>query len=471
VLFLDISIIIVYFLIVIGIGVIGSRKAKTIEDYALAGRNLGFFMYFGCLSAVILGGASTIGTTKLGYEFGVSGMWLVFMLGLGIMGLGIFFLKKIAGFKVLTISEFLGKRFGNQARLLSALVASIYALMVAVTQVIGIGTVMNVLLGWDLTSSMLLGGGIVLFYTILGGMWSVTMTDIVQFVIMTIGVFFIMLPLSLSKAGGWSSLTQQLPDSYFSFTGIGGSQVFQYFLLFCLGMIVAQDIWQRIFTARTNKTARLGTIIAGVYSLLYGLAVSIIGMCAFIVLPNLGDSQNAFASMAIETVPTGVLGLVLAGVIAALMSTASGTLLASSTLISNDIVKRYFIKEASEKQSLIISRLTTTIIGAITIIFAIWIQDVLVALDVAYAILSGAIFVPILLGFFWKKATSKAAFYSIISSILVITGGLAIEGLHSTNPIMYGILTSFIVMIGVSLITENDATEMTDTIQERSHIS
>lgn len=451
---IDLFIIIGYFAVLIIVGIIGSQRAKTSEDYILAGRNLGFFMYFGCLAAVILGGASTIGTTQLGYEHGLSGMWLVFMLGLGIMLLGIFLIKKITKFKVMTISEFLGRRFNSQTQLISALVAAIYAMMVTVTQVIGMGTILNVLLGWDLTMSMLVGGGIVLFYTILGGMWSVTMTDIIQFLVMTIGIFFIMVPLSISSAGGWSALSVQLPETYFSFTGIGTTQIFHYFLLFALGMVVAQDIWQRVFTAKTMKIARTGTVFAGVYSLLYGLAVSIIGMCAFIVLPNLEQTQNAFASMAIETLPAGVLGFVLAGVISALMSTASGTLLASSTLITNDILKANFFKDISEKKFLILSRTVTTIIGIATIIFAIWIQDVLVALDVAYAVLSGAIFVPIILGFFWKKSTAKAAFYSIIVSTITILTGLAIEGITSTNPILYGIATSIVVMVVVSLASQ-----------------
>lgn len=463
---LDVAIMIAYLLLLVIVGIIGSRRAKTSEDYVLAGRNLGFFMYFGCLGAVILGGASTIGSTKLGYEFGISGMWLVVMLGLGIMLLGIFLAKKISNLSVMTISEYLSKRFGVEAGLVSAVIAATYAMMVSVTQVIGMGTILNVLLGWNLTVSMLVGGGVVLFYTILGGMWSVTMTDIVQFIIMTIGVFFIMLPLGLSKAGGWSNLQSQLPDTYFTFTGIGGQEIFQYFLLFALGMVVAQDIWQRILTAKTIKVARVGTVAAGVYSLLYGIAVAIIGMCAFVILPNLEDTQNTFASMAVAILPSGVLGLVIAAVVSALMSTASGTLLASSTLISNDIIKRFFLKNITDDQYLALSRVVTTVIGILTIVCALWIQDVLVALDVAYAVLSGGIFAPVILGLFWKKATAKAAFYAIIASTAVILAGLAIEGITSTAPIIYGIAVSFVVMITVSIWSPNKGKEVDLNVKE-----
>jgi len=452
---IDIFVMIAYFSVLIIVGYIGSKRAKTSEDFILAGRNLGYFMFLGALAAVILGGASTIGTTKLGYEFGLSGIWLVFMLGLGIVVLGLFFSKKIFGLKVMTISELLEIRYNSETRLLSAVVAAIYAMMVAVTQVIGMGTILNVLLGWNLTSSMLLGGGIVLFYTILGGMWSVTMTDVLQFVVMTIGIFFIMLPTSLSKAGGWQNIQAKLPSQYFDWSSIGGDRIFQYFLLFALGMVVAQDIWQRLFTARTVKISKYGTVSAGIYSFLYALALSVIGMSTLVVLPNLEDSQNAFANMAMQTLPVGILGLVLAAVVSALMSTASGTLLASSTLIVNDIYKRFINPNINEKSFIKVSRMTTFIIGVLTIMFAIWIQDVLVALDVAYAVLSGAIFVPIVLGFYWKRVTAKAAFYSIVVSTIVIFVGLAIEGLTSTNPIMYGIGSSIVTILSLTFMTED----------------
>ncbi|MCM3181974.1 sodium:solute symporter [Priestia megaterium] len=452
---LDMTVMFVYFGVLVVAGIIGSLKAKSSEDFILAGRNLGMFMYLGCLSAVILGGASTIGTAQLGYEHGLSGIWFVTMIGLGIITLGTIFIKRISSLKVTTISELLGKRYNAQAQIISAVVAAIYTLMVSVTQVIGMGTIIHALLGWNMTASMLIGGSIVLFYTILGGMWSVTVTDIIQFVVMTVAIFGFMLPMSVSEAGGFKALTGDLPSSYFDFSSIGYSQIFQYFLLYTLGMAVSQDIWQRVFTARTEKIARNGSIFAGVYSIAYAIAGSVIGMCAYLLLPNAESSQSIFATLAIQILPQGLLGLVLAGVCSALMSTASGTLLASSTLISNDIIKKVWLKNISEKNYLILTRVNTLIVGVLAIIFALWIQDVLVALDVAYAILSGAIFVPFVVSLFWKDIHPKAGVSAIVVSTLVVLGGLLIEGLSSTTPILYGISSSIIIMAGFAVMARN----------------
>src|SRR5699024_9159148 len=151
-------------------------------------------------------------------------------------------LKKVTGFNLMTISELLGKLFNVESKLIGAVVASIYALMVSVTQVIAIGALLSAIFDWNLVFSVLIGGGIVFFYTILGGMWSVSMTDIIQFLIMTVGIFLIMLPISLSKAGGFGELTAQLPSSYFDFTAIGFKEILKYLLTFTLGMMVGQDI-------------------------------------------------------------------------------------------------------------------------------------------------------------------------------------------------------------------------------------
>ncbi|MGI6126363.1 MAG: sodium:solute symporter [Planifilum sp.] len=448
----DTGVLLLYFLILIGIGMIGTRKVNTPEEYVLAGRNLGLVIYCSCLVAVIIGGAATIGAARLGYEHGISGMWFVVMLGFGIMLLGLFFSGAFNRLKVTTISELLGLKYGDQTRLISAGVAVIYTIMVTVTQVIGMGSIIHAILGWELTTSMIVGGGIVIFYTLLGGMWSVTMTDVIQFVIMTVGVFFVMLPRSLSHVGGFSALINQVPATHLDVTHIGGTQIFQYFLLYCLGMVVSQDIWQRVFTARTATVSRTGAVFAGAYSIAWAIALSLIGMCALVALPALEQPQDAFAAMASDILPPGLLGLVLAAVCAALMSNASGSLLASSTLLTNDILVRFLFRDADDRKYIWISKASTLFLGALAITFAIWIQDVLVALDVAYAILSGAIFIPVVLGIFWKKATPKAGFSAVIGGTVVVIGGLALLDITSTDPIMYGMAASLIIMVSVSLL-------------------
>ncbi|WP_083521250.1 sodium:solute symporter [Alicyclobacillus kakegawensis] len=460
---LDIIVLVLYFAVMIFVGFLGVKKVGNSEEYALAGRNLGFFRYVGCLSAVVLGGASTIGTASLGYQYGISGMWLVVMIGLGIVAIGLIFIGRIRPFRVVTISELLAKRFDSQSGLVAAIVIAIYDLMNTVTQIIAIGSIGHVLAGWNLTASMIIGGGVVIFYTLLGGMWSVTMTDIIQFVLMTVGICFIMLPISLSNAGGWGGLLSHLPRSDFHLTHIGVWHIVQYFFLYTLGLVVSQDVMQRVFTARNGVIQKLGTISAGIYSILYAIAISIIGMCAIVVLPHLNDAQSTFTSLSLTILPTGLLGLLLASLCSAIMSTASGTLIAASTLISHDIINKHLFPGITERKLVQVSRMITLALGVVAIAFAAWIQQVIVALDVAYAILAGSIFLPLALGLFWKKVTAKAAFYSIILSAVVVIVSLGIDGLNAITPIIYGFMVSLVCIVGLTLITGRSASSVSSS--------
>src|SRR5829696_7342739 len=335
---LDYIVVVAYFAVMLGAAWWGYRRARTADEYLVAGRRLGYPMFIGTLSAVVLGGASTIGTVSLGYEHGLSGAALVFMIGLGLIGLGVLLSRRLAVAGVYTVPELMAKRYGISARVVSAAIMAAYALMIAVTSTIASGTVFNDLLGVSTTAAIVIAGGVVVLYCVTGGMWSLTLTDIVQFAIMTLGIFALLLPFAVSEAGGFGAMGDKLPASYFEPTSIGAGTIFTYFLLFFFGLMIGQDIWQRIFTGRDEKVIRRGTIFAGAYCMVYGIAGALIGAAAKVVLPNLGNPDEAFSAIVEAVLPAGVTGLVLAAALAAIMSTASAALLASSTILANDLL-------------------------------------------------------------------------------------------------------------------------------------
>lgn len=450
---LDAAILVAYLALMLHLGVRGFRRSTASADYLVAGRTLGYPMFVACLAAVVLGGASTIGGARLGYEHGISGMWLVFMLGAGIMTMGVFMTTRLSNLGVLSISEMLELRYNSQARLLSAALMVVYAALIAVIQVIAIGTLLTALFGWSLSIGMLLGGAVVISYTWLGGMWSVSMTDTVQFVLMTIGIFGLTIPLGVDAVGGWQAFVDALPPARLRLDGIGYDQVLSFFLLFGLGILIGQDVWQRIFTARNARVARRGTILAGAYCMLYAVATAVIGMIASVAFPQLESSQMAFATVVVELLPAGVSGIVLAGSLSALMSTASGTLLAASTLLSHDIYRRFVARDIDERDFLRVTRRITGLLGLALIAAALLIRDVLIALDIAYTLLSGSLFVPILAALFWKRATATATLVSMAASAVVSCVAMVAWGPGSNPPILLGLGTSLVTLIAVSLAT------------------
>jgi solute:Na+ symporter, SSS family len=278
-------------------------------------------------------------------------------------------------------------------------------------------------------------------------MWSLTLTDIIQFVIMTVGIFALLLPFAVSEAGGFGAMSDALPASYFEPTAIGASTIFTYFLLFFFGLMIGQDIWQRIFTGRDEKVIRRGTIVAGVYCIAYGIVGALIGAAAAVILPQLGNPDEAFSAVVEAVLPTGVIGLVLAAALAAIMSTASAALMASSTILANDLLT--LVRDVPNR--LLATRVTTLVVGAAVVGVSLILNDVVGALTVAYDLLTGALFVPIVLGLLWPRGTGRAAVVSMAVSSVVVVVMMIVSGLYSNDPIIFGLLSSLVVYVGVSL--------------------
>ncbi|MEV6787862.1 sodium:solute symporter [Streptomyces sp. NPDC051098] len=455
----DYAVIVVYLAGMLGMGWWGMRRAKSKSEFLVAGRRLGPTMYSGTMAAIVLGGASTIGGVGLGYKYGLSGAWMVFTIGLGLLALSVFFSARIARLKVYTVSEMLDLRYGGRAGLISGVVMWAYTLMLAVTSTIAYATIFDVLFDINRTASIILGGAIVVAYSTLGGMWSITLTDMVQFVVKTIGVLLLLLPIAVVKAGGFSEMKAQLPTEYFDPLGIGGETIFTYVLIYTFGMLIGQDIWQRVFTARSDKVARYGGTVAGTYCLVYALAGAVIGTAAKVLYPKLPNADDAFATIVKDELPMGVRGLVLAAALAAVMSTSSGALIACATVANNDIWSRLRGltsrggKEHGEADEVKDNRLFILVMGVAVICIAIALNNVVEALTVAYNLLVGGLLVPILGGLLWKRGTVAGALAAVIFGGLAVIGLMASYGILANEPIYYGLLASLAVYIVVSLVT------------------
>ncbi|MEV6586474.1 sodium:solute symporter [Streptomyces acidicola] len=455
----DYAVIVVYLAGMLAMGWWGMRRARSKSEFLVAGRRLGPAMYSGTMAAIVLGGASTIGGVGLGYRYGLSGAWMVFTIGLGLLALSVFFSARIARLKVYTVSEMLDLRYGGgRAGVISGVVMWAYTLMLAVTSTIAYATIFDVLFDLNRTVAIVLGGSIVVAYSTLGGMWSITITDMVQFVVKTIGVLLLLLPIAVVKAGGFSEMKAQLPADYFAPLGIGGETIFTYVLIYTFGMLIGQDIWQRVFTARSDRTAKWGGTVAGTYCLVYALAGAVIGTAAKVLYPNLGSADDAFATIVKDELPVGVRGLVLAAALAAVMSTSSGALIACATVANNDIwsrlrgaVHRGDDRDAHDEVRG--NRAFILVMGVAVIVTAIAIDNVVEALTVAYNLLVGGLLVPILGGLLWRRGTVYGALASVVAGGVAVIALMATYGILANEPVYYGLLSSLAAYLIVSLVT------------------
>ncbi|MFF3646336.1 sodium:solute symporter [Streptomyces sp. NPDC002564] len=455
----DYTVIVVYLAGMLAMGWWGMRRAKSKAEFLVAGRRLGPWMYSGTMAAIVLGGASTIGGVGLGYQYGLSGAWMVFTIGLGILALSVFFSARIARLKVYTVSEMLDLRYGGRAGLISGVVMWAYTLMLAVTSTIAYATIFDVLFDVNRTLAIVIGGSIVVAYSTLGGMWSITLTDMVQFVVKTIGVLLLLLPIAVVKAGGFGEMKAKLPTEYFDPLGIGGETIFTYVLIYTFGMLIGQDIWQRVFTARSDKVARYGGTVAGTYCLVYAVAGAVIGTAAKVMYPKLPSADAAFATIVKDELPMGVRGLVLAAALAAVMSTSSGALIACATVANNDIWARLrgAVKpgagEDGPHDEVKGNRAFILAMGAAVIVISIALNDVVEALTVAYNLLVAGLLVPILGGLLWRRGTAAGALAAVAAGGLSVVGLMWGYGILANEPVYYGLLTSLAVYVVVSLAT------------------
>ncbi|MET7512918.1 sodium:solute symporter [Streptomyces sp. NPDC055059] len=457
----DYTVIVVYLAGMLAMGWWGMRRAKSKSEFLVAGRRLGPMMYSGTMAAIVLGGASTIGGVGLGYQYGLSGAWMVFTIGLGLLALSVFFSARIARLKVYTVSEMLDLRYGGRSGLISGVVMWAYTLMLAVTSTIAYATIFDVLFDMNRTIAIILGGSIVVAYSTLGGMWSITLTDMVQFVVKTIGVLLLLLPIAVIKAGGFSEMKAKLPTEYFDPLGIGGETIFTYVLIYTFGMLIGQDIWQRVFTARSDKVARVGGTVAGTYCLVYAVAGAVIGTAAKVMYPKLPSADAAFATIVKDELPIGVRGLVLAAALAAVMSTSSGALIACATVANNDIWSRLrgAIKPSGGDKDephdeVKGNRLFILIMGVAVICIAIALNNVVEALTVAYNLLVAGLLVPILGGLLWKRGTVAGALAAVSVGGLSVIGLMWGYGILANEPVYYGLLLSLAAFVIVSLATK-----------------
>jgi SSS family solute:Na+ symporter len=466
----DVAIVIAYLVAMIAFGFWGKRRATTESDFLVAGRRLGPLLYSGTMSALVLGGASTIGGVGLGYEYGLSGMWLVVAIGTGVLLLSLLFAGRVQRLGVYTVSQMLELRYGPGSSVLSGVVMFGYTLMLSVTSTIAYATIFAALLDLPRVPSIIIGGAVVVTYSALGGMWSITLTDFVQFLIQTVGIFLVLLPVVLAQAGGFGALADTVGPEATSLTAIGGGTILTYFVIYTFGLLIGQDIWQRVFTARSPGVARWAGAASGVYCLLYGVAGAVVGMAASVIVPGLEGRDDAFAAVVDATMPAVLAGLVLAAALAAVMSTASGALIATATVFGQDIVRRLRGRaDSGEDDHVRNNRLLIAAFGVVVIAIACVLQDVVAALTVAYDILVGGLLVPILGGLLWRRGTNVGALLAMsVGTVATLATMIALGDLYANEPIYVGLAAGLVVFVVGSLASRPTAPDVLAEWDRRS---
>ncbi len=414
---IQLIIILAYFALTIGIGLYAQKKSKTATSFHGAG--LGVIMCVAAGTGEWLGGTSTTGVSEYGYVYGISGSWYTLANGVGIIILAIFFAKLYRSLETVTVPGIIEKFIGVDARIVSSVLLTFVMIAVGVSQMIAAGTLGVSVLGLSYDLSVVIFGIGFIIYTLAGGMTAVAYTNVMHLIAMYGGIILAIV-LVTGDIGGVGSVFNQLPDSYSNFFSIGPTKVSSWIIASILGACTAQAGIQPILAAKNVKVARKAAFITAIAVAPFGLFTAFLGMAAKIKFPDLANAKLALPTLMMNLPPIAG-GLVLASIMAAVLSTVSPIILASGTMITKDIYQRKLRPNATDAQVLKMSRITTAIAGVVCTVLALLMYGSTRVLDIVYFAYSirGSLFVVLLFGIYWKKTSSKGAIWAMICTAIV----------------------------------------------------
>ncbi len=422
--------VVTYLLVSIGIGLWAARRVSSSGDYMVAGRSLPLYITVATVFATWFGSETVLGTSATFLKAGLGGIVAdPFGAALCLVLVGTFFAVPLYRMNLLTIGDYYAKRYGRDIEVITSLVIILSYLGWVAAQLLALGLVFNIITNNYISreTGTLIGAGIVILYTLYGGMWSVALTDFFQMTLIMAGLIWIAIAITSQIDGGAATVLAHatahqhlniLPEpSLAGVLGFVGALI-----TLGLGSIPQQDVFQRVMSARTEKTARWGAILGGVLYLLLAFVPIYLGYSALIIAPHevqgflaeSGDSQMVLPYLILNH--TSLLSQVLffGALLSAIMSTASGTLLAPSTLLSENILRAVF-KPKTDHDFLTLVRRVVLTFGLLVTAFALYKAHLSIfqMVENAYKIVLVGAFVPLAFGLYWKKANVMGARLSI----------------------------------------------------------
>lgn len=444
-------IIILYIATIMGVAIYSSKKkVKNSKDYLLAGRNIGPLMLAGTLAATEIGGGSTVGVAAKAYgSWGLSAGWYVVCAGVGIF-LVSFVAPYLRKSMATTIPEIMERRYGRASHIITTSLSIIALFIAGAVQIIATASIISVITGADLKKTVLVVGIIITIYTMLGGLVSVASTDVIHILFITVGMA-IATPIIVHNAGGWASIKAALPEGQLGLTKVGWKTIFGLILMYFMTFSTGQEAVQRYFAAKDAATAKLGSFLCALLMAVYGFIPAILGLVALAKFPNI-DPNNAMATAAVNFSPTIIAGLVLAAICAATMSSASGDMIAVSTLFTKDVYQRYINSNATDKQIVMMSKGVIVFVGAVSLVIALTNTQIIPLLVFAFTIRSAGPFAAFVFGLIYEKATVHAGISSLILGSIAAFVWQYLGEPYGIMSVVFGSVVSTIVFFTVSKI-------------------
>ena len=465
---LTVSVIVVFYLLVmLFIGWYSSKKITSNTDFMVAGRRLGPFLMAGTLAATEIGGGSSLGVVQQGMQnHGISAAWYIITMGFAFVILT-FLAPKFRAATVKTVPEYFRRRYGKSAGLVTAIIMLLPLIGLTAGQFIASSVILSTMLGISYKTAVIIVAVVVTIYSIMGGLWSVTLTDFIQVFLIIIGMI-ISVPFAMRLAGGWGNVVANVPAETFNmFKGYSPMAVISLTIMYVATFTVGQEAVSRYYAARDGKAAKQGSILAAIINFIYAFIPAVLGIIT-LALINMGKfnaedfadvgARYALPVLAMEAMPAVICGLLFAGIISATMSSSDSDLLGAGSIFANDIYRAVLKPDATSEDVMKVTKIVMAIVGVVSMFIALFNTSSLVNLLMfCFTLRAAGAFFPYVLGHYWTGASLAGTIASLISGSIVvvylekISGGM-LFGMKVSQPIIPGLVVALVFFLVFSKI-------------------
>ncbi|UGS35614.1 sodium:solute symporter family protein [Capillimicrobium parvum] len=489
---LDYTILAIYFAVVLGIGAVARLTIKTDLDFFLSGRSLPAWITGLAFVSANLGALEILGMAANGAQYGVATVHFYWIGAVPAMVfLGIVMMPFYYRAKVRSVPEYLRLRFNEPTHALNASTFAVATVLIAGVNLFALALVINLMLGWSISVSILVAAAVVLIYITLGGLTSAIYNEVLQFFI----ILAALLPLTLvalHSVGGWGGLEDRVRESALgeaglhAWKGLGIGNVTNpldanwFAVVMGLGFVLSFGYWttnfaevQRALSAKNLSAARRTPLI-GAYPKVFIPALTIIpGLVALVTVKGLGTSSNpdlqynnAIPLLIARFLPEGMLGIAITGLLAAFMAGVAANVTSFNTVFTYDLWQSYAVKGRDSAYYLRVGRLATVgglLISVATAFIAKGYSNIMNYVQLLFSYFNAPLFATFIIAMFWRRTTAWAGFWGLLSGIVaaVVTHNLASNGVinlgSAQSQNFWQAIAAFavdaIVTVGVSLIT------------------
>jgi len=457
--------VIFYLLVSIGIGLYAATRVHNARDYVVAGRHLPLYIVTATVFATWFGSETVLGISAKFVQDGLKGIVEdPFGSSMCLILVGMFFAAKLYKMNLLTIGDYYRQRYNRSVEILTGLAIVISYLGWVSAQIIALGLVFSIVSGGAISpaNGMVIGATIVLAYTLFGGMWSVALTDFFQMSVIVAGLLYIAY-LASDMAGGVGRVVEhaQAAGKFEFWPALETRDVLAFIaaaVTMMFGSIPQQDVFQRVMSARSEKTAVTGAILGGSLYFVFAFIPLYLAYSASLIDPAMvaglmeKDPQLILPTLILDHMPVFAQVMFFGALLSAIMSTASGTLLAPSVTFTENILKN-IIGQQSDRHFLWTMRLVVVCFAVIVTLFALNSgASIYEMVSNAYKVTLVVAFVPLVFGLYWKRANTQGALFAIAAGL---SSWLLLEGFNPDGlwpPQLVGLLASVGGMLAGSLL-------------------